>query len=124
MNKLRMQKISWFLFPEMLCVLLITFFTMIGQDTIVSIMVSISFLLIIIACGQMIATGRINIYLSALVILSLCSVMINLLANGRLFVGLDYYKKLIMFLLSVLFYYYASKIEITKKTLNNIRSVC
>lgn len=121
MNELGMEKIKWCIVPEMVCVLLITFFTMLGQDTLVSMVFMWTFLILLLVVIQIVSGGKMNSKLFILVTISVLAVLLNLLWVGRGTVGFDYFKKIIMFLTSVLFFYYGSNITVSEKTIRRIK---
>ena len=121
MNGLKLVGIKWSILSEMICVVLITFFTMIGNYSLVSISFNVSFIILLVVCFQRFRSGRVNKMLFILSLISLIVVIINLLMEGNSLGSFNYYKKLIMFLTSILFYHYALLIRLSETTIKKIK---
>lgn len=121
MSSLKIVGIRWCVLLEAICVVLITFFTMIGAYSLVSITFNASFIILLIACFQRIRNVKINKKLLILSFVSIIVVVINSLIEGNGIGNFEYYKKLIMLLTSIIFYYYSLNIRLSKNTIKKIK---
>lgn len=122
MNSERFNDIRWLLLPEMICVLLITFFTMIGAYSLVSFSFYCSFIIIFISTLQhFFKYKKINGILLVLICLILFSVLMNRMLNGDGLGNFNYYKKLIMFISSILLYYYVTGMTISQRLAKRLK---
>lgn len=99
---------------EIVLVACIIFFTVIQQDTLVSVCFALSFIVLLIYTLDRIARKKFNLAVLLLILLAIVNVVLNAGISAEAVLGFNYFKKVIMFAAFILSLYFAQEDEVSE----------
>ena len=114
---------SIFTIGEILLAGLVFIFNLLEMSSAVSLSFSVSFVVLVVYLVYRAITSKVDSMLLVLIIISGFNVLLNGGFNIDAVINFDYFKKLIFFWTSIIFFWLASKVTITQQTARIIKSI-